>query len=229
MKTRSKSDETRARILAAALELFRRQGFDQTTMREVANEAGVATGAAYYYFDSKEAIVMAFYQQAQDEVHERIVSMLPRKKGARARLRAILELRLEYFAANRKFLGALLRHATDPADALSPFSRETESIREGDIAHFASALEGVNSPADLAPHLPRLLWLYQMGIILFWLQDSSPSQKRTWELIDKSLTLVVQLIRLAGFPLLRPLRKRVVDLLESVMGSPALVAGGSGT
>ncbi|MFN0171000.1 MAG: TetR/AcrR family transcriptional regulator [Bryobacteraceae bacterium] len=225
MKTRSKSDETRARILAAALELFRRQGFGQTTMREVANEAGVATGAAYYYFDSKEAIVMAFYQQAQDEVHERIVSTLSRKKGVRARLRAILELRLDYFAANRKFLGALLRHAADPADALSPFSRETESIREGDIAHFAAALEGVNPPADLAPHLPRLLWLYQMGIILFWLHDPSPSQKRTWDLIDKSLTLVVQLIRLAGFPLLRPLRKRVVDLLESVMGAPPLVAG----
>lgn len=217
MKTRSKSDETRARILAAALELFRRQGFDATTMREVANEAGVATGAAYYYFDSKEAIVMAFYRQAQDEVHERIVSTLPRRKGPRARLRAILELRLDYFTANRKFLGALLRHAADPADALSPFSRETESIREADIAHFTAALEGVKAPADLAPHLPRLLWLYQMGLILFWLHDPSPSQKRTWDLVDKSLTLVVQLIRLAGFPLLRPLRKRVVDLLESVV------------
>ena len=57
-----KSDETRARILNAALDLFRRKGFDRATMREIATEAQVAPGAAYYYFESKESIVMAFYQ-----------------------------------------------------------------------------------------------------------------------------------------------------------------------
>ena len=56
----SKSEETRARILDAAMDLFRRQGFDETTMREIAAEGGVATGAAYYYFDSKDAIALAF-------------------------------------------------------------------------------------------------------------------------------------------------------------------------
>ena len=48
MKPKTKSDETRARILEAAVALFRRRGFDAATMREIAAEAGVATGAAYY-------------------------------------------------------------------------------------------------------------------------------------------------------------------------------------
>ncbi|MGA2132850.1 MAG: helix-turn-helix domain-containing protein, partial [Bryobacteraceae bacterium] len=42
----ARSAETRARIMEAAMELFRRQGFEATTMREIAVEAGVATGAA---------------------------------------------------------------------------------------------------------------------------------------------------------------------------------------
>ena len=57
-----KSEQTRQRILEAALELFRVKGFAAATMREVAVAAGVATGAAYYYFPSKEAIVLAFYR-----------------------------------------------------------------------------------------------------------------------------------------------------------------------
>ena len=54
---------TRNTILESALQLFRDKGFDATTMRDVATRAGVALGAAYYYFDSKDAIVMGFYER----------------------------------------------------------------------------------------------------------------------------------------------------------------------
>jgi AcrR family transcriptional regulator len=60
-----KSEATRARILQAALRVFRERGFHDATMREVAAAAGVAVGAAYYYFDSKNALVMAFYDESQ--------------------------------------------------------------------------------------------------------------------------------------------------------------------
>jgi hypothetical protein len=73
-------------------------------------------------------------------------------------------------------------------------------------------------PADLAPYLPKLLWLYQMGLILFWISDRSPEQIRTRQLRDKSMALLVTALKLAGFPLLRPLRKRIVDLLMTVEG-----------
>ena len=71
-------------------------------------------------------------------------------------------------------------------------------------------------PEDLAPYLPKLLWLYQMGLILFWISDRSPEQVRTRQLRDKSLALLVTALKLAGFPLLRPLRKKIVDLLMTV-------------
>src|SRR5438309_10784625 len=171
----SKAEETRTRILTAALDLFRRQGFAETTMREIAAEAGVALGSAYYYFDSKEALVLAFYERASNEMNTRIEAALagPAPKNLEKRLSVILDAKFEYFAPNRLFLGALSGHAADPSNPLSPFSKETRHIRERDLKHFASALRGARlaMPKDLAAHLPKLLWLYQMALILFWIYD----------------------------------------------------------
>ena len=71
-------------------------------------------------------------------------------------------------------------------------------------------------PADLRPQLPYLLWLYQMGLILFWLYDRSPGQQRTQKLMEKSLGLLVGLLRIAGLPLMKPLRKTALELVETV-------------
>jgi len=219
MPPRSKSDETRARILAAAIELFRRNGFAQTTMREIAGEAEVALGAAYYYFDSKDAIVLAFYDQARQELQPLVEQALAGSRDLGKRLRAVIDAKLRYFEPNRRLLGTLSAYA-DPEHPLSPFSEQTRGIRENDIRMFQEAIEGsrVSVPDDLRPHLPRLLWLYQMGLILFWIYDRSPDQAKTHMLVDQSLNLVVKLIKAAGFPLLRPLRKAAVELIDAVAG-----------
>jgi hypothetical protein len=95
----------------------------------------------------------------------------------------------------------------------------TREIRERDMSFFARALEGggVRVTHDLQPHLPRLLWMFQMGLILFWIYDRSPHQRRTRALLDKSIVIVVRLLKAATFPLLRPVRKTIVELIETVM------------
>ena len=214
----AKAGETRNRILSAALNLFRDRGFDETSMREIAVAANVAIGAAYYYFDSKEALVMAFYHQANDAMQETIEAALSRKSDLKSRLRAVIDVKFEYFRPNRKFLGALLRHAADPDHPLSPFSQETSDIRERDMQHFSVALEGSNLrlPDDLRPYLPKLLWLYQMGLILFWVYDRSPGEARTEKLVEKSLAIVAGLLKLSKSPFLRPVRKTAIELLQVV-------------
>jgi len=74
----------------------------------------------------------------------------------------------------------------------------------------------VRVPDDLRTYLPRLLWMYQMGMIFFWIYDRSAGQKKTQALIDKSLEVVVRLIKLASLPLTRPLRRMVIDLVDTV-------------
>lgn len=222
-----KGELTRNTILGSALELFRDKGFEATTMRDVANHAGVALGAAYYYFDSKNSIVMGFYERAQEHLAPLLDQSLANAKGLHDRLRAVIQVKFEYFAADRKLLGALSAHI-DPNHPLSPFSKETRRIRDQDIGFFSRAVENakVRIPEDLKVHLPRLLWLYQMALLLFWVYDSSLKQERTMKLFDKSLTMVVALIKLSSFALMGPVRKLAISLFEIASGDD--VAGVSG-
>lgn len=201
----------------SALQLFRERGFDQTTMRQIAAAAGVAVGGAYYYFESKEALIMAFYEQAQQDMEPGIVQALTRHKGLEQRLRALLDAKFDYFEPNRSLLGALSGNV-DPLHPLSPFSEQTKAIRDKDIGFFAQAIEGgsVHVPDDLRPHLPGVLWMYQMGLLLFWVYDRSTGQVRTRRVVDASLKIVVSLIKLSGFPLMRPVRKTVIELLTAM-------------
>ena len=218
MKTK-KSEETRNRILEAALTIFRERGFERATMREIATEAEVAVGAAYYYFESKDAIVMAFYERSQSEMKPAIEALMAKSKTLEQRLRAIISSKFECFAPNRKLLGALSAHA-DPEHPLSPFSKETAAIREQDIAFFVAAVEAsdVKLPVNLKPYLPRLLWMYQMGLILFWVYDRSRGQQRTMILYEKTLKMLTVTLKIAGIPLLRPLHKLAAELLEVIYG-----------
>jgi AcrR family transcriptional regulator len=205
--------------LSAALDLFRKQGFEAATMREIARSAGVATGAAYYYFDSKDAIVLAFYDQAQKDMAPLLEAALTTSKDLEERIRSLVRIKLEYFEPSRALLGALSAHS-DPQHPLSPFSEKSQAIRESDIAYFERALTGSRSrlPDDLKPYLPQLLWMYQMGIILFWIYDRSEGQHRTHALLEKSLHVVVRLMKLSGLPLMQPLRRMVMDLVDTASG-----------
>jgi hypothetical protein len=55
-----------------------------------------------------------------------------------------------------------------------------------------------------------------MGIVLFWIHDSSRHRRRTHRLVDRTVELVVELIKLAGNPLMRPLRKGALGLVAEL-------------
>jgi AcrR family transcriptional regulator len=208
---------TKEKILEAALDLFREQGFDGASMRDIAQRAGVATGLAYYYFESKDAIVLAFYDRAYAELGP-LLEEAQNGKKLENRMQALITAKLHYFAPNRRFLGALMGHAADPASPLSPFGEPSKAIRDAEMAHFQRALTetGTSVAADLAPHLPKLLWMYQMSLILFWMYDRSEQQERTTRLLQASLKMVVLMLKLAALPLMKPARKAVLDLVHIV-------------
>jgi AcrR family transcriptional regulator len=217
----SKPEETQLRILDAALELFRTEGFDSATMRGIAAKAGVATGAAYYYYPSKDAIVMEFYRRSCEEMLPRVAAALEGHSTLEKRLRELIRVKLYYFAENRGVLRALLRHGADPRHPLSPFSPETKDVRDVDIACFRAILTNCGSriPRDLEPHLPGVLWFFQMGVIMFWLVDESPAQARSMRLLEVASKSIAALIGVSALPFMRPLRKTALQLIEIVNGA----------
>ena len=68
----SNAAETRQRIIATAAELFAVNGYGVTTNKDVATQAGITTGALYYYFDSKLAMYLAVYAELATRVNERL-------------------------------------------------------------------------------------------------------------------------------------------------------------
>jgi AcrR family transcriptional regulator len=220
MASTPKAEETGRRILDSALELFRLEGFDTATMRDIARKAGVATGAAYYYYPSKDAIVMAFYRRACEEMQPRLEAAIKLRANLETRLRELIRVKLVYFAPDRGILRALLRNGADPKHPLSPFSPQTSEIREIDIAWFRRILVdcGTKIPRDIEPHLPGVLWFFQMGIIFFWVIDESADQTKTARLLELAAKSVVFLIRVSALPLMRPLRKTALQLIAIVEG-----------
>jgi AcrR family transcriptional regulator len=150
-KVTPKAEETGLRILDSALALFRQEGFDTATMRDIAEKAGVATGAAYYYYPSKDAIVMDFYQRSCAEMQPKIEAALEEATGLEPRLRELIRVKLAYFAPNRGVLRALLRNGADPKHPLSPFSpgRSGTSTSPGFAAFWSIAACGFRAISNL--------------------------------------------------------------------------------
>jgi AcrR family transcriptional regulator len=199
---RKNGPETRQKILRSALEMFRERGFDGATIREVAKRAGVALGAAYYYFPSKEAIVQEYYDAVGNE---HALGVRAAFEGGQLeledRLRVVYHQKLEILRNDRRILGALFR-------------RGTQENREKSMELFRLALEGEKLPEDLQAALPLMLWALQMAMLLYFLYDESPEQRRTHKLIDSCVGIVVRLLSLARLPLLKPFRGALFTLLR---------------
>jgi AcrR family transcriptional regulator len=213
-----KSNETRQQIFETALELFRRKGFERTTMRDVARAAKLSLGASYYYFPSKEAIVMAYYDYVQRQHRRRAEAELPKAKTLRERLTIAFDTKLEILRNDRDLLTALFRYGGDRDHPLSWFGPATRAQREESMAVFSAALANEKLPRDVRELAPVVLWILHMGIILFFVYDSSAHERRTRKLMDDALDLTVQVLGMVSNPLLQPLlkptREKVIKMLR---------------
>lgn len=85
------------RILEAAVRVFARQGFHQSTVAQVAREAGVADGTIYNYFRNKDDILIQFFAVRAAQVFARFRSAVGRGENALDKLRLLLRAHLEEF------------------------------------------------------------------------------------------------------------------------------------
>lgn len=213
-----KAEQTRQTIVGAAMRLFNRDGYGRTTMRAIASEAGVSLGNAYYYFGSKEHLIQAFYDQLQAEHQAAAEQVLERESGFAPRLSGVLGSWLDVAAPHHEFAGEFFRNAADPHSPLSPFSPESAPARDASIAVFDRLVDGsdVKVLAALRPELPQLLWLLQMGVVLFWVYDDSPGQERSRMLVARVVPIVDRLVRMSRLPVVRGVMDDVIGLVRAL-------------
>ena len=213
-----KGEQTKALILNTALDLLRERGYEKTTMRAIADKAGVSLGNAYHYFGSKELLIQAFYHRLHEEHLAAALPELEKESTLRARLLSVVRSKIATLEPHHQFAGVLFKTAADPRSPLNPFADDSEPVRRDSIELFENVVAETRTriPSDLRAELPFLLWLYHMGIILFWIHDSSPKRARTYHLIDQTVDLLDKLISLASNPLMRPVRKRALKLVAEL-------------
>jgi AcrR family transcriptional regulator len=204
--------------MQAALELFSEHGYEQTTMRAIAERAGVSLGNSYYYFPSKEHLIQAFYARTHADHLAHCRPILAQEKAFKARLLGVMRAKIVSIEPYHRFAGVLFRTAADPQSPLNPFSAESRPVRQEATQLFADVVSDstLRVAPDLARELPNLLWIYHMGIILYWIHDASPNRARTYRLVEESVDLISQLIRMAGLPILGQVRRNVLRLIADI-------------
>ena len=217
-----RGNDTRDRLVDTALRLFREDGYQATTMRRIATEAGVSLGNAYYYFASKDDLVHELYLAVQREHRELARPRLRRGATLTENLRVALHTGIDVMAPYQGFGGSFLTVALPPSSPTSPFSAASAEARGqaiGLMREVVTSSRGRPSGA-LLDRLPTLLWLAYLGITLHWVTDSSPEQVRTRRLIDGVTPIITRLVRLARLPVGRRLVTDVGAVMDLV-GAPA--------
>ena len=210
-----KSIRTRQKILDAALLLFVEKGYDKSTMRQIAVQADMAPGSIYHHFPTKEHIVQTFYDRIHEEHAEACGSLLRWETKLEHRLREVVRKKIELAEPFKKVSCVLFRVASDPKNPLSPFSAQSSPTRDKSLALFRELVAGSSAklPADVDVLLADYLWLYQMGIILYWIHDTSENSQKTFRLIDRTVKLIQTLVELSSLPLIAPFRKKFTTLM----------------
>ena len=184
--------ETRGRIVDAARELFRRRGFAETTTREIAAKAGIATGTLFNYFATKESLGLSLVADGLRTAQVEFASRPSGDESLDEALFAHIAADLRHLDSYRTFVGEVLEAALSPfasGDLDSDGSRlraeHLERVRELIVRHGPAELV---EPTVVSMHL---YWTLYLGGLAFWSQDDSPHQEDTLALLDQSLRLFV--------------------------------------
>lgn len=213
-----KSARTRARIRDAALASFVENGFEATTMRSIAADAGVSTGNAYYYFPSKNHLVQELYVRVQTEHAAAARDRLASTTGLVDRVRVVFDTGLDAVAPYERTASGFLTAMIPPDSPLNPLGAESGPAREMTVGLFREAVDGASHrlPADIAALLPDALFVAHLALVLRWTYDRDDDHRRTRRLLTAGLRLFGLALPVAGLPGIRTAAKEMLTLVAEV-------------
>lgn len=212
----AKSLETKEKLFQTAVRLFAEDGFEGTTMRKIAQKAEMAPGAIYYYFESKESVVQEYYRRSHEDHIAVLQGYFDKEKRFEKRLQFLLRSKIEVAQPFKGMAQGLFSAAANPNSPLSPFSVESKELRDQAIDQFREMIETAKDKfhPEVKELVPKYLWLFEMGVILFWIHDRSKESANTFRLIDKTVPMLVGMNDMLNSTMGGFLRKRVINLLK---------------
>jgi len=183
---------TRQRILDAAKSMFRSKGFEQTTTRDIAREAGIAAGTMFNYFNTKEAVVVELASHALDKAARDFCRNRRDDASLAEDLFAVIAAQLRALRPMQKFIRPLLDTALSPAG--SPKIDAATTLRADVSEQFVWILtdHGVADPPAVTLNI---LWALYVGVLTFWGSDKSPKQEDSLAQLDHSMHMFADWMR----------------------------------
>lgn len=185
-----KKEETRKKIISVAMDLFNRQGFDQTTVEQIAEVADVAKGTVFNYFPVKEAIVNEYIQRAIKEGWPEGMALIQGLPDTHARLTASLRYSIEWLEENLKedlLKVYLLYRMQTGFDAM-----KNQTLRSG----FGGVLAQIIRLGQEAEEIRRDIYAEELSDHLSWLSVflmiirlSSPERPSVDKLVEREVDL----------------------------------------
>jgi AcrR family transcriptional regulator len=185
--TAEEKDATRRRILDSAMRLFKAQGFDETTTRQIAAAAEIATGTLFNYFANKEAVVASVAAESLAKARTSFdgnASAAPLEED----LFALVATELRQLKPLRKFVVPLLE------TVLSPLSTARSDANDGLRTEHVEIVAGLarrHGMGELSALALQVYWTLYTGVLAFWAGDKSPKQEDTLALLDESMRMFV--------------------------------------
>ena len=202
----------RERLYGIAIKRMAKRGYESTTLRDVAKEAGVSVGLLYRYFPSKQAIIIALYDELSADF-TRVATAMPRGRW-RDRFTFALKTSLEVLGPHREALRTLTPVlVADPEEGVFADSAAFSRLRVQGV--FEEAVAGATDApaAGNARAVGRLLYLVHLAVLLWWLLDKSRDQRATGKLV----TLIGQMLPSASLALRLPAMRRFVTSLDELI------------
>jgi AcrR family transcriptional regulator len=199
-------------LYATAMRLIAARGYEATTLRDIAKEAGVSVGLLYRYFPSKQAVVIALYDELSSEYARRAGEMPPGKW--RDRFIFALNTSLHVLKPHKVALRALTPVLVgDPDEGIFSASTAFSRLRVQQV--FEEAVVGSSdAPKQPLPEaLGRLLYLVHLAVLLWWLLDKTSNQRATAALVS----LTQQFLPSAALTLRVPSVRRFVISVDGLV------------
>jgi AcrR family transcriptional regulator len=215
-----KGEMARKRLLECALRLFESQGYEETTMREIAAEAGYSPGLTYRYFASKEEMVLVLYQNLSRELDE--VTRDLAASTLAERFQIVVTRHFELMTPYRNVFNSLFGTALNPRSKAGVFGESTKEVRQMCRGIYLRVIrEAKDAPRESQREdLATVFYGTHLALVLFWLIDESRETTRTRHfllLLRDMLKLVQPILWLA--PVSQSLA-RLAAIIGPLLGDP---------
>ncbi|MBL4666439.1 MAG: TetR/AcrR family transcriptional regulator [Sneathiella sp.] len=179
-----RSDNRRQELMAAAAHLFNQRGYDATSMRDIAREAGMLAGSMYYHFPSKDDLIIATYEEGTRLISKALVEATEGCDDPWERLFKAASAHMSTLFGGNNFSILLCGDISRAAPALR--IRLVE-IRDSYDELFMRLIESLPLPDDVDPTLLRLSLLGSLNWSASWYRPGGQTPEQIGTLFVRLL------------------------------------------